>query len=134
MQRRPALVKLARFRQRRFVARAVFILLLSLLFQQAALATYLCPVEQGPAAATMSMADCEEMPPATNTPLCTKHCNPDTTTTPDVRVAHVPPLLLPALRFAPPALLVARDSRTYANVAVVRSDPPPTLRFCSLLI
>jgi hypothetical protein len=134
MQRRPALVKLARFRQRRVVARGAFILLLSLLFQQVALAAYLCPVEQGPAPATMSMAHCEEMPPAASTPLCTKHCNPDTTTTPDVRLAHVPPLLLPPLRFAPPELLVAPESRTYASVPLVRSDPPPTLRFCSLLI
>lgn len=134
MQRRIALVKFAKLRQRRFVARVALILLLSLLFQQAALAAYLCPVEQGPAAATMAMADCEEMPPAAGTQLCTKHCNPDTTTTPDVRVAHVPPLLLPPLRFAPAELLVARESRTVASVPVVRSDPPPTLRFCSLLI
>ena len=134
MQRRPVLVKLARFRQRRFVARGAFILLLSLLFQQAALAAYLCPVEQGPAPAAMAMAHCEEMPPAASTPLCTKHCNPDTSTTPDVRVGQVPALLLPPLRFVAPELRVARDSRACASVPLVRSDPPPTLRFCSLLI
>lgn len=127
-------MKLARLRQRRFMARCALVLLLSLLFQQAALAAYLCPVEQEPPAATMSMAHCEEMPPAAGTPLCTKHCNPDTPTTPDIRVGHVPPLLLPPLRFASAELLVIPESRVCASVPLVRSDPPPTLRFCSLLI
>lgn len=128
-------MKLARLRNRRFMARVAFAILFALLFQQAALAAYLCPLEQAPAAAHASMPDCEQMPPAAKTPLCAKHCNPDTTTTPDVRVAQVPPLLLPPMRFdLPELLLVARASRACASVPLVRSDPPPTLRFCSLLI
>jgi hypothetical protein len=134
MRRRPAIVKLARLRNRRFVTRGAFIILFTLLFQQVALAAYPCSLEQAPAATLMAMADCHEMPPAATTLLCAKHCNPDATTTPDVRVAQVPPLLLPPMRFDLPELLVAKASLTCASVPVVRSDPPPTLRFCSLLI
>jgi hypothetical protein len=108
-----------------------------LLFQQAALAAYLCPIEQMPAE-TMAMSEhCAEMGMAQqqdNPALCQKHCNPDHSFAPDTVKLSVPPLALP-----PPALTsvdVQPVSRVaiQTDVPIARSDPPPRLRFCSLLI
>ena len=137
MQRRPALVKLARFRQRRFVARGAFILLLSLLFQQAALAAYLCPVEQVPAYKSAMSGHCAQMDMAqvpTNPALCDKHCNPDHQLVTDAASLSVPALGLPAPAFAP--VLVETGSHVVLcdEVPIARSDPPARLRYCSLLI
>lgn len=117
--------------------------LFCLLFQQLAMAAYICTL---PSASTDigMMGHCTSMgmgsaPSATHQhgmdPLCAQHCASVTASTHDASVPLVPPLLLTA---ASPAMLgtiaTPVDHPALPNPALRRSDPPPTLRFCSLLI
>ncbi len=66
--------------------------------------------------------------------LCAKHCAPDQSLAPANAVPDVPTLALP-----PPAYPLVLSAQTGAmaceiRVPVIRSDPPPRLRYCSLLI
>lgn len=126
-------------RRARHRLRIAVLVILSLLFQQAALAAYLCPIEQRPAERAAMTEPCAEMGMAQqmdqdNPLLCQKHCKPDYTVTTDTVKLSVPPLalppLIPASAFVQPISHVA----TQADVPIARSDPPPRLRFCSLLI
>lgn len=124
---------------RRTCLRLMLLLVLSMLGQQVALASYLCPAADMPAGnAAMSM-HCEGMSvlqkqqaPA----LCAQHCGQQASATPDARLPSVPPLLMPALLPAPLALIT-----TYAPGSLLHSDAaapvqgiPPALRFRVLLI
>lgn len=129
-------VKLAMFRRRRLSSRVAWAVLLAFLFQQVAMAAYACPIETPPVPQVM-MAGCEgmEIPDQAAPSLCEKHCNPDRSTTPDLRTAQVPPMALPPPHFdlaasLPPQML----AQYYQNVPTCRSDPPATERFCSLQI
>jgi hypothetical protein len=123
-------------RRARHRVHTMILVIASLLFQQVAVAAYLCPVGQGaavPAAAT----PCAEMAMdvATDTPaLCAKHCDPDHYLASDGGKLSVPPLALPPPEFAPAPARAASRLAMRTQVPVVRSDPPPRLRFCSLLI
>lgn len=117
--------------------RIALLAIVCVLFQQAALAAYLCPVEQMPANVQALSENCAdmEMDRATDNPvLCEQHCNPDRSTAADGVKLSVPPLALPmpafALVFAQPASLATPRAQGLA----VGSDPPPRLRYCSLLI
>lgn len=107
-----------------------------LLFQQAALAAYLCPIERMPAETAGMAAHCAAMGMAQaqdNPVLCDKHCNPDHTLASDAAALAVPALALPAaLPLWPDGRLAPAQHR--AETPIARSDPPPRLRFCSLLI
>jgi hypothetical protein len=108
-----------------------------LLFQQAALAAYLCPLEQIPAEASAMAEHCAEMGMAQtqdNPALCQKHCAPDVLVTADHASPNVPALALAPLMHA--LVLAQPISRVtvQAEVPHAPSDPPPRLRFCSLLI
>ena len=106
----------------------------SLLFQQVAVAAYACdpPVRsQDPAPAS----HCEHaQDAASSSPLCEKHCTPDLTVLTDTASLGVPALALPPMLFT----LVEHESAapiTHGDtVPLTRSDPPPRLRYCSLLI
>ena len=107
----------------------------SLLFQQVAVAAYACdPAPHHPSPAPVS--HCEQAHSASapaKTPLCEKHCAPDSTVLTDTAMG-VPTLALPPVLFT---LVVHEPSAPLAQseaVALIRSDPPPRLRFCSLLI
>jgi hypothetical protein len=129
-------VKLALFRRRRLSSRFAWVALLAFLFQQAAMAAYACPIE-APSAPQAMMASCEdmEMPDSASPSLCDKHCNPDHSTTPDIRVGQVPPAALPPPYFDLAAsLLPPTLAQDYQNVPTCRSDPPAAERFCSLQI
>ena len=107
-----------------------------LLFQQVAMAAYACPLDRMPAdtvamtrqCASMGMEHVKQSPA-----LCAKHCAPDLSVFADHAAFAVPPLALPPATFE---LLVqpAAHGTMVADVAVDRSDPPPRLRYCSLLI
>lgn len=108
-----------------------------LLLQQAALAAYLCPVEQVPAAMTAMTGHCAGMdmpPPQDNPALCQKHCSPDHPVAADAVKLSVPPLALPALALEPLYVPPVSAIAIQADVAIARSDPPTRLRFCSILI
>ena len=73
--------------------RIAFVAVLCLLFQQVALASYLCPIEQMPPEMTVMAEDCAEMgmPKAQDNPsLCAKHCSPDQSVAADSAKLSVP--------------------------------------------
>ncbi len=117
--------------------RITLLVMVCLLFQQIAVAAYACTLSQMPIAPAPTTSDCSDMAmPAPQLPtLCEKHCNPDASTLADAKLRHVPPSAWPALSFGPAwSLPPIAAARHYRNVPVCRSDPAPTLRFCSLLI
>ena len=108
-----------------------------LLFQQAALAAYLCPLEQVAAEPSGMTGHCAEMSmkqAQDNQALCQKHCAPDISVAAD----HASPTV-PALALAPPMhALVLMPPMSHvtvqAEVPIAPPHPPPRLQFCSLLI
>lgn len=124
-------------RHARHRLRIVFVVIVCLLFQQAALAAYLCPVEQMPAETAAMVEHCAEMgmeQARDNPALCEKHCNPDHSLAADAAKLSVPSLALPAPVFTPVFVQPVSHVAIQADVPIARSDPPPRLRFCSLLI
>jgi hypothetical protein len=125
-------------RQRRRRLRIVLVTIFCLLFQQVALAAYLCPIEQMPAQMPAMAEHCAGMGMAqakANPALCDKHCNPDHQLLTDAGKLTVPPLALPASLFAPVLVQAASAASIMpVEVPIARSDPPPRLRYCSLLI
>ena len=127
-------MKLSLFRRHRVVFRIALAVLLTFVFQHAAIAAFACPLDQMPIQVE-TMSDCGGMETRDSPALCDKHCNPDNSTTPDLRIAQVPPVVLPPARFELARTLPSASSlQLYESVPVLRADPPPTLRFCSLLI
>ena len=109
------------------------VLVASLLFQQVAVAAFVCP---GPAPAPM-MADCAAMQAMPQSPapapLCEKHCSPDQTLPSDAAISQV---LAPAIAPMAYALVVAVHTAPSAPGtphAILRWAPPRT-RYCRLLI
>lgn len=117
--------------------------LLCLLFQQVAMAAYVCTLPTAPTHAAMAghcaSMGMESTPTAMHQdgvdPLCAQHCASATVSTHDASVPLVPPLLLAS---ASPVVLgtiaAPVDRPVLPNPALLGSDPPPILRFCSLLI
>lgn len=114
----------------------MLLVILCLLFQQVALAAYACPLEQMPSETAAMAERCAEMSMGAaqdNPALCAKHCAPDPSTAADQAKLSVPALALPPPEFAP-VLIAATQATVQADTPIRRSDPPPRLRFCSLLI
>jgi hypothetical protein len=117
--------------------RIALVVIFCLLFQQVALAAYACTRSQAPPApvamadhcADLAMAQ-EHAPPL----LCEKHCAPDQTLVVDHATLVVPPLALPPPAFGLVLAMPATHAVVPVEVPIARSDPPPRLRFCSLLI
>jgi hypothetical protein len=128
-------MRLGLFRRHKVAFRLALAVLLTFVFQHAAIAAYACPLAEMPAQTDTAMSDCGTMETKDSPALCDKHCNPDNSTTPDLRIAQVPPVVLPPARFELARTLPSASSlQLYESVPVLRADPPPTLRFCSLLI
>ncbi len=121
------------------------IVLFCLLFQQLAMAAYACTLPTAPTNIVMT-GDCAGMAmsptaPAPTShhmstdPRCAQHCAGNTMSAHDASPPTVPPLLLVS---ASPAVLgtivLAPEQVALPSTALHRPDPPPTLRFCSLLI
>ena len=112
-------------------------LVLCLLFQQVAMAAYACTRADMPAEPAAMAADCADMgmPVVPEVPaVCAEHCAPDFPVSPDAGAPHVPPLSLPPLVFADPAVSRGGQAGPSLDAPFDRSDPPPRLRYCSLLI
>ncbi len=124
--------------RRRSRMRIAIAVIVCLLFQQVAMAAYACTMVRTPIATVAMDEDCADMGMAKDiaeeaTALCAKLCSPDRSVAADHAVLGVPPLALPVafdLVLATPA---AREAPTQ-DVSIDRSDPPPRLRYCSLLI
>ena len=129
--------------------RLIGLVALLLLWQQVALAAYVCqavpeqavPETMGQVSAMDSMVtmgdSCPDMHGHPVSPLCQKHCAPDQATQVDARTTSVP---LSALTALPPMLMsvnivALQSDRTLARLDHRRTPPPiPRLLFCSLLI
>lgn len=122
----------------------VGVVLFCLLFQQWAMAAYVCTLPTIPAGTVMT-GDCAGMDMGSVTKAssahqgpdarCAEHCAGSAASSHDVRLPAVPALLLPAL--SPVSLgtiLHAPEQMVLPDPALHLSEPPPTLRFCSLLI
>ncbi len=122
--------------RRRSRIRIAVAVIVCLLFQQAAMAAYACTMTRMPAAAATMAEDCADMGmdmPRESAALCAKHCSPDRSVAADHAVLGVPALALPAAFALVLATPAAREAPTQ-DVSIERSDPPPRLRYCSLLI
>ncbi len=127
--------------------RLIWLMTLLMVWQQVALAAYVCPMvpERAGGMTTMAStdpiagmdADCPDIHRAVSAPLCQKHCVPDHATQVDARAPSVP---LNALAPLSPmlmsvALLARQSDRTLAWRNHQRTPPPtPRVLFCSLLI
>jgi hypothetical protein len=116
----------------------ILLVIFCLLFQQVAMAAYACDlVESAPPPMPAGMEHCAQMdmaPDQAESPaLCEKHCVPDLSLLGDVSSPSVPALALPpafSLVLTEPDSHVAQQ----VEVPISRSDLPPRLRYCSLLI
>jgi hypothetical protein len=127
--------------------RLIWLVALLLLWQQVALAAYVCqaaPETIGQVTAATGLASmtamdghCPEMHGSSVSPLCQKHCAPDHATQLDARPTSVP---LSALTGPPPMLMTVAIVALQSDRSLARLDQrrtPPLisrLLFCSLLI
>ena len=126
------------FRRVRTRFRLSLLVLASLLFQQVAVSAYACElVQAAPPPMPPGMEHCAQMdmaPVQAESPaLCEKHCTPDQTLLAGTAALSVPAMALPPafeIMLHAPAMVAAQ----YEEVPICRSDPPPRLRYCSLLI
>ncbi len=113
------------------------VLIASLLFQQVAVAAYVCTMPKMQFDLAVMADDCAAMesPPAQPPDaVCQKHCSPDASSASTPVIPPVPALALPPLLNAF-ALAPSSHSCVYASSDVfARSHPPPRLRYCRLLI
>ena len=113
----------------------MLLVVLSLLGQQVALASYLCPsadMPAGNAAMTMHCSGMSTLQQKRAPSLCVQHCAQQPPGTQDARLPNVPHMFMPS----PPA-----RTTTYASGTLLRSESfspvsglPPPLRFRVLLI
>jgi hypothetical protein len=132
-------VKLVLCPSRRIRLRIALLAILSLLFQQVALASYLCSPADIPAGNAAMSTHCDGMPMAhgqQNKALCPVHCADRALATQDVHAPTVPPVSIPALLPAPIVLVTLSTQHAVNQHAAAwrLSGIPPTLRFRVLLI
>lgn len=114
--------------------------ILALLFQQAALASYICARADMPNGNMAMSEHCTGMPmaQAKHAPaLCAWHCGQVTASTQNVQSPSVPSLILPGSLPAAPALVAALPGAhiSHSHDAALRSSGiPPALRFRVFLI
>lgn len=116
---------------------AALIVIGSLLFQQVAVAAYACelPARTQPPAPTDHCMHAEEAPaPQAPSPLCDKHCSPDLSVLANTAALAVPSLGLPPLVFTPVLNEPAAPLALADPAPFGRSELPPRLRYCTLLI
>ena len=124
---------------RRIRHRSITVLLLvaSLLYQQFAMAAYVCTMSGIATTAAVTAEDCPAM--ASNhshvpDAVCQKHCSPDPTSPTTQAVPTVPALGLPQVSFILMTSGLLGHAEFLSDVAVARSHPPPRVRYCCLLI
>ncbi len=140
-------MKRARHLRLRTRRRLSWLVAMMLLWQQVAVAAYVCAVAPAPAGAVATMVQahstaamghhCAQMPASQGDALCHQHCQPDHATQVGAYTASVPVNALAALPPTPSfATMVALPSnRFHARHDPWRERPPlPRLLFCSLLI
>jgi hypothetical protein len=124
-----------RYRQRRSIA---LIALLGLLFQQLAMAAYVCPMESSRVAsaiATAGMAPCQA-PDMTDKARCQQHCHPLAQTSDHAAALTVPPALLPATTWSRQFRVTHVDlpERIACDVDRRATAPPLNIQHCTFQI
>ena len=119
-------------RRRRWIA---LFALIGLLFQQVAMAAYVCPIEARyglVAAAGDELPPCHRQDGADRT-RCHQHCHPTAGTTDVGSTLTVPPALAPSTSWLPlavePVDLLGRDDAS--DVVAHAGAPPITVRDCT---
>lgn len=126
------------FRRHRLSRRIALVALLGLLFQQLAMATYVCPMSS-PAAAMAMVTDpskCHSHQ-AGDRARCEQHCHPIQTTSADRGAAlTVPAAHLPMATWLceTSAVAAARIGPVSCDVDVRAAGPPLTIRHCTFQI
>ncbi len=118
----------------------VLIVIASLLFQQFALAAYVCTASVP--SQTVAMADgCASTASGTASQpiqqpdaICQKHCASDPTSASTQNLLGVPALALPPVIFDLRLSDEPGQATVVTDIAFARWDPPPRLRYCRLLI
>ncbi|WP_313920756.1 hypothetical protein [Tahibacter sp.] len=125
------------FRYRRHRRWIALFALIGLLFQQFAMAAYLCPQEiaVATAQATAETPPCHT-PDTADQARCHEHCHPTTPSSDHAPALTVPPALLPATtwsrEYVRPAL---PDDATQAYAHRARGQPPPlSIQHCTFQI
>ena len=122
------------FRRRRcWIA---LIALLGLLFQQLAMAAYVCPVDNGSAATGVSLQTppCHA-PDTSDKSRCHQHCHPLAQTSDHASAPAVPAALLPATTWLRAPAVVAGNHEICADNVDARSTAPPlTIQYCTFQI
>ena len=122
-----------RRRHRRWIA---IIALLGLLFQQFAMAAYVCPLDQ---ATAMTSADARTPPchssTATDKARCHQHCHPLVQTVDHAPLLSIPPAALPATTWLR-HVRTADPRPAYAAFAIdARAAAPPlSVQYCTFQI
>lgn len=122
-------------RHRRQRTHKVIALLACLLFQQVAMAAAMCTLPMlpvAPMAENCTGMDMAGGPQAQ--PLCDALCSSDPVLLPEDDFLHIPPVALPPLHFAVDVTAIPVRETLVASVALKRSDRPPRIRYCTLLI
>lgn len=124
-----------RHRQRRSIA---LIALLGLLFQQLAMAAYVCPLESGgvaTASAASQMAPCQS-PDTTDKIRCQQHCHPLAQSSDHAPVLTVPPALLPATTWSREFQTTRIDlpERIACDIDARATAPPLNIQHCTFQI
>jgi len=122
-------------RHRRWIA---LIALFGLLFQQLAMAAYVCPLERGGVAtvdATSQMVPCQ-LPDPTDKTRCQQHCHPLTQTTDHATPPPVAPALLPPTTWSREARTIRIDlpDSIACEVDARASAPPLIIQHCTFQI
>lgn len=127
------------FQNRRTRLRLTLLVALSLLFQQFALATYVCPKLGAPAvnaALSMHCGDMAMTQPGRGDALCAQSCAQQPLTGQHAQLPHITPLLIPALLPSPQAAVITRmsDKPRWSEATSLGIGLVPPLRFRVLLI
>jgi len=112
------------------------IALLGLLFQQLAMAAYVCPVDGGNVASNVAaqMPPCHS-PDTSDKSRCHQHCHPLAQTSDHASAPAVPAALLPATTWLRAPAVVAPNQEIRADNIDARSTAPPlTIQHCTFQI
>lgn len=118
--------------------KTALVLIVCLLIQQLSMSALACTMPQIPATPVGMSQECAEMmstqQPHPSTALCEKHCAPDATSASTPSIPVLPALALPPVMHALPLSQGPPPSELWSDALYARSDPPPRLRYCRLLI
>ena len=122
--------------RRRYRCWVALIALLGLLFQQLAMAAYVCPVDGGNAGSDVAaqMPPCHS-PDTSDKSRCHQHCHPLAQTSDHASAPTVPAALLPSTTWLRVPAVVAGNHQVRTDNIDARSTAPPlTIQHCTFQI